>query len=97
MVGIGNQRKKARTTAALESIRSVMPYSVDCFVRGGTTIKPTVGNTGGSDVCNPASGITWPALPKGCVYAGAGTFGSGGDVQVAIVIKMEPEAEFGAT
>jgi len=73
MVGIGNQRKKARTTSALESIRSTMPYLVDCYMRNGTPLRRPAGR----DVCNPASGITWPTLPTGCVYYGNANIGTG--------------------
>lgn len=62
LVGIGNQRERARRAQALETIRSVMPYIMDCYMRG-YSVTSTQGNAlcTGSTVTLP----TWPAQ-AGC-------------------------------
>jgi prepilin-type N-terminal cleavage/methylation domain-containing protein len=57
LVGIGGQRQRARTTSAVETAKSVVPYLVDCYMRGETIGVPVVGG----NVCSGSS-VTWPSL-----------------------------------
>jgi type IV pilus assembly protein PilA len=64
LVGISGQREKARATSALESVKSAMPYVVDCYMKGSVTAP---GASGGGAIC-ANSGINYPALASGCNY-----------------------------
>lgn len=76
-VGLGGQRKRARAHATLESIHSVLPYAVDCYMKNDQPIRGAVA----SDICNPSNGFVWPALPNGCSYlAGVNIIGN---IQIA--------------
>lgn len=64
LVGISGQREKARRASALESAKSVMPFAVDCYMRG---ITPTM--TTGSNICTGSTGITIPDISgTGCTW-----------------------------
>jgi prepilin-type N-terminal cleavage/methylation domain-containing protein len=63
-VGLGGQRKKARTSSALESIRSALPYAAECYLKNNQPIR----RSAGGEVCGTANGFTWPALPTACAY-----------------------------
>jgi len=76
-VGMGGQRNRARAHSALESIRSALPYAVDCYIQGDQPIR----RSAGGNVCNPANAFTWPALPTGCSYLGNADIS--GDTQIA--------------
>jgi len=81
MVGIGNQRERARRTAALESTRSVLPYLVDCYMQNGTVQAYTNPN-GGNNVCNPNIGVVYPDLTDGQVCTGATVNAGAGTITV---------------
>jgi prepilin-type N-terminal cleavage/methylation domain-containing protein len=66
LVGISGQREKARATSALETVRSIMPYVVECYMKA-TVVPPTA--SGGGNVCNPDNGFDYPSLGNtGCLY-----------------------------
>jgi len=66
LVGISGQREKARATSALETVRSIMPYVVECHMKG-TVLAPSL--AGGNNVCNPDNGFDYPSLGNtGCSY-----------------------------
>lgn len=63
LVGISGQRERARRAQALETIRSVMPYVMDCYLRG-----QAVNETSATGMCTGTT-VTVPAWPanSGCV------------------------------
>lgn len=65
LVGISGQREKARAASALESVKSAMPYVVDCYMKGSVTAPSAAG---GNAICASSGGITYPALASGCTY-----------------------------
>jgi prepilin-type N-terminal cleavage/methylation domain-containing protein len=67
LVGISGQREKARVASAVESLRSVMPYVIECYMKGDS-----LDTLGGVEVCSPSNGIEWPALGSGCDYGSDG-------------------------
>ncbi|MEA1925917.1 MAG: type II secretion system protein [Patescibacteria group bacterium] len=76
-VGIQGQRERARAHATLESVRSALPYAVDCYMKNDQPIR----RAAAGDVCLPSNNFTWPALPNGCVYLGDANIS--GDTQIA--------------
>ncbi len=66
LVGVSGQREKARAARALESMNSVLPYAVDCYIAGTDMTAPTV--TGGLVLCGA---INYPNLGTGCAYVTA--------------------------
>lgn len=67
LVAISGQREKARLAASLESVRTAMPYAIECYMKGGTIGSPVPG--GGAAICSGTPNITWPTLESGCSYA----------------------------
>jgi type IV pilus assembly protein PilA len=68
LVGMSGQRERARLASATETAKSVVPYLVDCYMRGATINKPTRTTTGGGAVCSGSS-VTWPSLENtGCTW-----------------------------
>ena len=59
LVSISGQREKARRARAIESIRSVMPYITECFMRGQTISTATTGN-----ICT-GTNFSFPDLATG--------------------------------
>jgi prepilin-type N-terminal cleavage/methylation domain-containing protein len=57
LVSLSGQRDKARATAALEVVRSVLPAAMDCNLRGVALYWNGVGSV----ICNGSS-VTWPTL-----------------------------------
>lgn len=57
LVGVGGQRQRARTASAMETAKSVVPYLVDCYMRGEVIGVPAVNG----NVCDGSS-VTWPSL-----------------------------------
>jgi len=72
LVSTNSARGKAQVSAGMQTIKSVMPYAVDCFVRGGTVTTPPVAT---SAVCVGDTSVTYPAMPNGCSWTG-GTAGT---------------------
>ncbi|MEA2007126.1 MAG: type II secretion system protein [Patescibacteria group bacterium] len=73
MAGFGNQRQRTRGYAALESVRSVMPYVAECYLKEGAANVQAPAN--GGNVCNPDNNIDYPDLSasnstSGCNYMG---------------------------
>src|SRR3990172_4989964 len=70
LVSIAGGRDRARSAAAKQTIMSLMPFLVDCNMRGQTIT--THGAAGGGVSCGTAP--NWPALGSGsttnCAYTG---------------------------
>ena len=69
MVGIQGQRKRAAVASATESLRSAMPYVVECYMNyGETSVKAPVAD-GGNPICDQGGGgLTYPGLDDRCDY-----------------------------
>lgn len=68
LVSLVSQRQRAREAGAIESVRSGIPFAVDCSIRGGTLNTPSLGGV----IC-VGSAETWPASLGGCSLNGDGT------------------------
>jgi prepilin-type N-terminal cleavage/methylation domain-containing protein len=64
LVGVSGQREKARASSTLESLNSILPYAVECYLRNAGPSAPSA--TGGGAVC--AGAPNYPALSAGCSY-----------------------------
>lgn len=97
LVNTGSARNKAQTSSAVQSLKSVMPYAVDCNTRGGTVNSDPAPTEGVTEVCAGETGMLFPSLPSTCDYAVGDaatvaatcgtstitcTFDGGGDCQV---------------
>lgn len=76
-IGLGGQRNRAKTSSALESIRSALPYASECYLKSNQPIR----RTAGGDVCTPTNGFVWPTLPTDCSYLADANIT--GDTQIA--------------
>lgn len=56
LVSIEGQREKARRAQALQTAKSVLPYLVDCYMKG-TAFESYVP---GDPVCSTSPSIPWP-------------------------------------
>lgn len=68
LVSLSSQRAKAQQAAALQSVKSGVPYAMECVLRTGTSVAPALGGF----ICG-TTGPTWPAaMPTGssCVFGG---------------------------
>lgn len=67
LVSISGQRSKAVLTKQLETEKSVLPYAIDCYMRGGAMASAAVG----AIVCSTgnAATVTWPAVDANCPVA----------------------------
>jgi prepilin-type N-terminal cleavage/methylation domain-containing protein len=63
LVGISGQREKARIGRALETMNSVLPYAVECYITGEATNNPAL--AGGNSLCGA---VRYPPLGDGCAY-----------------------------
>lgn len=63
LVGVSGQREKARAGRALESMNSVLPYAVECYINGTAMNAPAA--VGGNVLCGA---VSYPGLGDGCVY-----------------------------
>jgi general secretion pathway protein G len=63
LVGVSGQREKARAARALESMNSITPYAVQCYLTNTGMSAPQV--NGGNELCNS---IYYPALGDSCEY-----------------------------
>lgn len=70
MVGIAGQRERAAVASATESLRSAMPYVVECYMNYGSGEINVPDNT--NDICKKGGGnIQYPGLDQDrCSYAG---------------------------
>ncbi|MFO7807334.1 MAG: type II secretion system protein [Candidatus Moraniibacteriota bacterium] len=69
IVGISGQRNRARVASSIESLRSAMPYVVECYMNYGETAvnSPVVDNP----ICSEGAGdLDYPGLDEGCDYTG---------------------------
>jgi len=68
LVSTSSARDKARVSAAIQSVKSVMPYMTDCYMRGAAMTNPDA--DGGGIPC--AGSPAYPALGSGsttqCAY-----------------------------
>ncbi len=62
-VGISGQREKARAATMLESLNSVLPYAVECYIKGTNMSAPDA--NGGETLCG---NIKYPVMQNNCVY-----------------------------
>lgn len=81
MVGIGSQRERARGVAALESVRGVMPFIAECYLKNNSINVPDA--DGGESICG--TGISYPAIGSGSTI-GCGYTGGGGGGNAAITV-----------
>jgi len=63
LIGVSGQRLKARAGRALETMNSVLPYAVECYITGETITAPDP--NGGGNLCGA---IIYPALGDDCEY-----------------------------
>lgn len=68
LVNTGTARSKALTSSTIQSLKSVIPYAVDCVSRSGT-VNSTPIPTAGDPLCDAETDVTFPALSNGCTYA----------------------------
>jgi prepilin-type N-terminal cleavage/methylation domain-containing protein len=65
LVSLASQRNKANLSSAVQSVKSAIPYAMDCRMRNVTVAVPVAG----SAVCTGAP--VWPSLgTTGCTYSG---------------------------
>lgn len=66
LVSISGQREKARRAQALQTANSVMPYLVDCYMRGTAFNAYAIGTA----VCSTSPSVVWPSFAtSGCTAA----------------------------
>jgi prepilin-type N-terminal cleavage/methylation domain-containing protein len=63
LVGVAGQREKARAARALETMNSIAPYAIECYIQGTTITAPTP--SGGGELCG---NIEYPGLGDSCFY-----------------------------
>lgn len=68
LVSIGNQRARARQTAAIQAVQSGLPFAIECSIKGGTVNAPMLDGT----ICS-LSAEKWPAYLGGCSLGGDST------------------------
>lgn len=67
-VAIGNQRQKARVSAALQTAGSVVAIGHECYFRLGNIIGPNHATKPTVDICS-GSQAQWPEImTEGCEY-----------------------------
>ncbi len=78
LASLGDQRSKARATAALQSARSTLPALIICKSDGGSLLTPTALGGTGNVVCDDVNitATEWPELPAGWEYTVASFDGS---------------------
>jgi len=97
LVSTSSARNKAQVASGLQSLKSLMAYSIDCINRDGT-VNSVIAPLPGDPLCDAETDILFPEMPTGCSYAnGTATtivancgspivvitcdFGNGGDCQ----------------
>lgn len=84
LVSLSSQRNKATESSALQSLKSAIPFVVDCAMRNIVVAAPS-GNNPGTAICAGTTDPKWPDLPgTDCVYGGTG-HASGGDLTTETV------------
>jgi len=68
LVNTGSARDKAQTSSGLQSLKSVIPYAVDCNNRAGTVNSDPAPTEGVTEVCAGEAAILFPTLPSSCDY-----------------------------
>jgi len=74
ITSISGQREKARRTAALKTVNSILPYLTDCYMRNKGVVdwdnNTSGGNKNGDPFCEGTTkNIAWPNLSQtGCSY-----------------------------
>lgn len=78
LVSLASQRQKAQESSALQSVKSGVPFAVDCVLRNVDVPVPAWG----AIICTGQTNPTWPTKPSGstCVLGGTayvkdGTYG----------------------
>jgi len=61
IVSVSGSRDKAKSTAALKVLQSIMPAAIECNMRGQTLGGWGSATEGGNYICN-GSGFSWPTL-----------------------------------
>ena len=61
IVSVSGTRDKAKSAAALQVAKSVMPAAIDCNLRGQALNTWSSATDGGNYICNGSS-FTWPTL-----------------------------------
>jgi len=61
IVSVSGSRNKAKSAAALQIAKSVMPAAIDCNLRGQALNGWASSTEGGNYICNGSS-FTWPTL-----------------------------------
>ena len=72
LVSTTSARDKAQVSAGMQTLKSVMPYAIDCYTRKTATTSvtaPVAGNT----ICTAETGTNWPVVPNGCAYGATDT------------------------
>lgn len=98
LVSVSGQRAKARRSKAMETVRSVVPYLTDCYMRGKDINQWSNEDAGGNTLCaGLSSNITWPSLDEtDCKYSSTPVLTSGN-----LVIDCNPAdditCKFGTT
>lgn len=63
LVAINGQRQKARRATLLKTISgTVMPYAVECYMRGGVVQVPGTNFTVEPNICSTGGSPKWPSL-----------------------------------
>ena len=71
LVSTSSARQKAQTSAGTQTIKSVMPYAVDCYTRSGTIVTPgSVQKPAAVSVCSGETQVVYPEMPNGCSWSG---------------------------
>lgn len=81
IVSISGSRDKAKSAAALQVAKSVMPAAIDCNLRGQALNGWNSSTEGGNYICNGSS-VTWPTLntPSTSGWSWWGVNGPAGDL-----------------
>ena len=68
LVSTSSARQKALTSSGMQTTRSVIPYAVDCYTRGGTVASTGNAQAGSGDVCTGEAAVLYPAQPSSCTW-----------------------------
>ena len=75
LVSTNSARDKARRSAALQSVRSVLPFIKECEVSGVAIAAAANGNGGGTACTSGGAAVVYPIIntgsTTGCTYAGS--------------------------
>jgi prepilin-type N-terminal cleavage/methylation domain-containing protein len=69
LVNLGSQRRKAHQSSAIQSVKSAIPFAINCSFSSGTVNAPAINGY----ICG-SSGEKWPtSMPGTCVLGGDST------------------------